>query len=210
MVSQSVNVCKDRRAVWEDRSVPADVTLRTRRLLIRRFRPEDCAALAGYRSDPDVARYQSWTTPVSTEEASELVRTLQAGDPARPGWFQYAIEADGGLIGDVGVNRHDNGRQAEIGFTLAKPWWRRGYAHEAVSRVLEQLFAVDGLHRVCAECDARNQASARLLDRLGFRREGLRREHTFVKGEWTDDLLFGLLDEEWLGSPHRTTDTGPA
>jgi RimJ/RimL family protein N-acetyltransferase len=180
---------------------PADVSLRTRRLLIRRFRPEDSTALAGYRSDPDVARYQSWTAPLSTEEADELVRTFRAGDPVRPGWFQYAIEAEGVLIGDVGVGRHDNGMQAEIGFTLAKPWWRRGYAYEAVSRVLEQLFAADGLYRVSAECDARNQASARLLDRLGFRREGLRRAHTWIKGQWTDDLLFGLLAHEWHPHP---------
>ncbi|HEV8558436.1 MAG TPA: GNAT family protein [Actinophytocola sp.] len=57
----------------------------------------------------------------------------------------------------------------------------------------------NGIRRVSAECDARNTASARLLERLGFRREGLRIEHTWIKGEWTDDLLFGLLARDWPG-----------
>ena len=178
----------------------ADVTLTTARLVIRRFRPADAEALAAYRSDPVVARYQSWKAPLSTEEATELVRVFQNADPTAPGWFQYAIARrdDDVLIGDIGVNRHENGMQAEIGFTLARAWWGRGYAYEAVSRVLEQLFRVEGLRRVSADADARNEASARLLDRLGFRREGLRRAHTWIKGEWTDDLLFGLLADEWL------------
>ena len=181
----------------------ADVALMTDRLVLRRFRPADAETLAAYRSDPAVARYQSWRAPLSTEEAADLVRVLADGDPTKPGWFQYAMARrdDDVLIGDVGVNRHDNGRQAEIGFTLARSSWRQGYAYEAVSRVLDQLFRVDGLLRVSADCDARNQASARLLDRLGFRREGLRRAHTWIKGEWTDDLLFGLLAEEWLSAP---------
>ena len=50
-----------------------------------------------------------------------------------------------------------------------------------------------------AECDARNVASARLLERVGFTREGLRRRHTWIKGEWTDDLLYGLLEEDFFG-----------
>jgi RimJ/RimL family protein N-acetyltransferase len=185
--------------VWDHPYVPSDVTLVTDRLVLRRFRPADVEALAAYRSDPAVARYQSWAVPLSTEEAVELVRVFQAGDPAEPGWFQYAIARrdEDGLIGDIGVNRHENGLQAEIGYTLARAWWGRGYAYEAVSRLLDQLFLVDRLRRVSADTDARNEASARLLDRLGFRREGLRRAHSFIKEEWTDDLLFGLLADEW-------------
>ena len=78
----------------------------------------------------------------------------------------------------------------------------------AVRAVLETARDVDGidllggvhqgLHKVSAECDARNVASARLLERLGFTREGLLRRHTWIKGEWTDDAHYGLLAEEWL------------
>ena len=169
--------------------------------MLRRFRPADAGTLAAYRSDPAVARYQSWTAPVPIEQARVIVASLAAGDPARPGWFQYAVEHGHVHIGDVGVDLHDNRMQAEIGFTLAAAYQRRGFAAEAVRAVLDHLFRVAGLHKVSAECDARNTASARLLERVGFRREGLRRAHTWIKGEWTDDLLYGLLTDEWPVSP---------
>ncbi|RGA00405.1 N-acetyltransferase [Microbispora triticiradicis] len=173
--------------------------LETPRLFLRRFRPEDAPAFAAYRSDPVVARYQSWTAPVPVESAVSLVTVFSSRDPEEPGWFQYAVElrAEECLIGDVGVNLHENRMQAELGFTLAARWQGRGYATEAVRAVLRDLFERRGLRRVSAECDARNTSSARLLERVGFRREGLRLQHTWFKGEWTDDLLYGLLADDW-------------
>ncbi|WP_446039247.1 GNAT family N-acetyltransferase [Streptomyces sp. SID1121] len=168
--------------------------LETPRLRLRRFQADDAPAFSAYQSDPDVARYQSWTPPVPVAEAALLVKQFAAADPARPGWFQYAIElkADGCLIGDVGVNLHENLMQADLGFTFAADRQGRGYATEAVRAVLDDLFA-RGLRRVSAECDVRNIRSARLLERVGFQREGLRPAFTWLKGEWTDDLFFGLL-----------------
>jgi RimJ/RimL family protein N-acetyltransferase len=172
----------------------------TERLVLRRFRAEDAEVFAAYRSDPDVARYQSWDAPVLIAEAVRQVRGFAEADPAAPGWFQYAVEhrADGVLIGDIGVRLHDNLMQAEIGYAFAPSYQGKGYATEAVRCMLNRLFG-SGIHRVSAECDARNTASARLLARLGFRREGHRVEHTWIKGEWTDDLLFGLLARDWEG-----------
>ena len=171
----------------------------TARLRLRRFLPDDAPALAAYRSDPAVARYQTWREPVSPEAAAGLVARFAAGDPTEPGWFQYAVElaATGELIGDVGVRLDENRMQADLGFTLARAHQGRGYATEAVTALLDLLFTEHGLRRVSAECDARNTASARLLERVGFRREGRRAAHTWIKGEWTDDLLFGLLADDW-------------
>ncbi|GAA4586842.1 RimJ/RimL family protein N-acetyltransferase [Actinoplanes octamycinicus] len=172
----------------------------TERLILRRFRATDAATLAEYRSDPEVARYQSWDAPFPLDKAETAVRNFAASSPDQPGWFQYAIEhtADRVLIGDVAVRLHDNLRQAEIGFTLAPAYQKMGLATEAVSAVLDRLFRLQGLHRVMGECDARNAPSAALMERLGFTREGLLRQQTFIKGEWTDDLLFGILAPEWL------------
>jgi RimJ/RimL family protein N-acetyltransferase len=177
------------------------VLLKTERLVLRRFRPADAETLAAYRSDPEVARYQSWDAPYPLSKARYAIESMAAADPAQPGWFQYAVEltAERALIGDVGVNLHDNLRQAEIGYTLAPAFQGHGYATEAVRAVLDHLFRVRGLHRVSAECDARNVASARVLERTGFRREGLLRQHTWIKGEWTDDLLYGLLEVDFFG-----------
>ena len=169
------------------------------RLILRRFQPGDAEEFAAYRSDPAIARYQSWEPPVPLAAARALVEEFAAGDPGAPGWYQYAIQlrSEPGLVGDVGVNLHENLMQAEIGFTVAARFHGRGYATEAVRAVLDHLFRDRGLHRVSAECDARNEASARLLERLGFRREGHRVSNTWIKGEWTDDLLFGLLADDW-------------
>ncbi|MBM7774747.1 aminoglycoside 6'-N-acetyltransferase [Actinokineospora baliensis] len=163
------------------------------RLVLRPFEPGDAPALAAYRSDPEVARYQAWESPLSVGRAAEVVARFGADAPGGVGWFQYAISLEGALIGDLGVNLHENRMQAEIGFTIAAAAQGRGYGTEAVARVLRHLFDDLGLHRVSAECDPRNEASARLLERVGFQREGLRRANTWLRGEWTDDLLFGLL-----------------
>lgn len=170
----------------------------TERLTLRRFQPSDAAAFAAYRSVPEVARYQSWEAPVSLEDAIVTVGSFAAGDPLKPGWFQYAVDLDGLLIGDLGVNLNDNLMQAEIGFTLAPEYQGQGYATEAVRGMLDHLFVERKLQRVSAECDARNLASAQLLRRLGFRDEGLRLANTWFKGEWTDDLIFGLLRADWI------------
>jgi RimJ/RimL family protein N-acetyltransferase len=172
----------------------------TERLILRRFRKADAPVLAEYRSEPSVARYQSWDAPFPLLRAETAVANFIASDPDKAGWFQYAVErvADRTLIGDVAVQLHDNLLQAEIGFTLAAPHQKQGYATEAVRAVLDRLFRVQGLHKVTGECDARNTPSAALMERLGFTREGRLRQQTFIKGEWTDDLLYGLLAEEWL------------
>ncbi|MGZ3145782.1 GNAT family N-acetyltransferase [Lentzea chajnantorensis] len=172
--------------------------LTSARLTLRPFRPEDAPALAAYRSDPDVARYQGWDAPFPLDAATRMIAEMT--DPAAPGWFQYALDRDGTVIGDVGVNTHDNLMQAEIGYTLAPAHQGRGYATEAVHRMLEHLFTDRGLHRVSAETDARNEPSVKVLLRLGFRQEGHRVEHTWTGGEWTDDLLFGLLARDFRPS----------
>lgn len=178
----------------------------TERLELRRFRPEDAEAFSAYRSVPEVARFQSFTAPFSLEEAQRTVASYAEGDPLQAGWFQYAIALDGLLIGDIGLNTFDNLMQADIGYTLAQEYQGKGYATEAVGGLLEHLFTVRELHRVSAEVDARNVASARLLERLGFQQEGFRPQNTWFKDEWTDDLLFGLLRSNfssYRGQPKR-------
>ncbi|HTJ40086.1 MAG TPA: GNAT family protein [Dactylosporangium sp.] len=176
--------------------------LQTDRLLLRRFRADDAPVVCAYRSDPDVARYQGWDAPFPIEAAERFVAAVAERDPREEGWFQYALErrADGALIGDVGVNRHDEGRQAELGFTLATAFQRQGYAAEAVRRVVDHLLLEEGLHRVHASLDARNDRSAALLARLGFRREAHGVESAFWKGEWTDDVRYAVLAREWSRS----------
>jgi len=88
-------------------------------------------------------------------------------------------------------------RRAELGFALARPNWRRGYMSEALPILLQFAFCEMQLHRVWADTDPRNSPSIRVLERLGFRREGLLREHYWVQDEPQDGLVYGLLGSEW-------------
>ena len=183
----------------------AFTALATERLVLRRFRPDDLDAFVAYRSDPGIARYQSWEAPYPPDQAHQLLRELQRTHPDTPGeWFQFAVarrEADR-LIGDcAALVRADDPRQAEIGFTLAAEHQGQGYATEAVRRLLHYLLIERGKHRVTATCDDRNTRSAAVLERVGMRREGHLLESTWSKGEWTSDLLYGALRREWPAGP---------
>ena len=175
------------------------------RVMLRRFQLADAAGFAAYRSDPDVARYQGWDVPYPRAAAERFVRWLLPRHPDTTGeWFQFAVTlGDGGpLIGDcAAIPQAGDPRQCEIGFTIAPEHQGRGYATEATRLLLGYLFAARGKHRVSARCDPRNTASAAVLARLGMRLEGHLRESTWAKGEWTDDLLFAVLDREWRARP---------
>jgi len=174
------------------------------RLTLRRFRAADAPAFAAYRSVPEVARYQSWDAPFPVAAAEEAISAMLGDHPDTPGeWFQFAAELrDGGqLIGDCAAcTDEEDPRQAEIGFTIAPAYQGQGYATEAAQLLLGYLFGARGKRRVTANCDARNLASAAVLERLGLRREGYLRESTWAKGEWTDDLWYAMLRREWVAA----------
>jgi RimJ/RimL family protein N-acetyltransferase len=180
--------------------MPADTgftDLRTDRLTIRRFRPEDAAAFAGYRADPDVARYQSWDA-YTRAMAETFVAEMAALHPGMPGeWFQFAVAdpSSDELVGDVAlrVDAEDPSR-AELGFTLAPANQGKGYATEAVARVIAYAFERLGAETVFAIADARNDASIALLERIGMRRTTT--EHVRFKGEWCDEHTYELRSEE--------------
>jgi len=175
--------------------------LETERLILRPFEERDIRPFSAYRSDPEVARYQGWEAPFSLDRASRFVHEMMARTPGEPGlWYQVALELKegGGLIGDCAFQRLAEDRaQAEIGFTLSRPYHGHGYAFEAVGRLLDHLFADMRLHRVRANCDPANLASSTLLKRLGMRCEGLFVESLWWKGSWADEQWYAILDREW-------------
>lgn len=171
----------------------------TEHLVLRRMTDDDAPALAAYRSDPDLARYQSWEAPFPVAAAQELIAGMSDVRFAEPGaWLQIAIEVDGRLIGDVAVHVDgDDPRLATVGFTLAAGAQGRGFATEALRAVMSVLFTEHGVHRISADCDARNVRSVALLERVGMRREAHHRKSAWWKGEWTDEYVYAVLAEEW-------------
>ena len=175
--------------------------LQTERLLLRPFQESDLEAFAAYRSDPEVARYQGWDAPYSLAKAAAFIAEMKQKQPGIPGeWLQIAIERkqQPGLIGDCvfRIQTHDV-LQTEIGFTFSRKYQGQGYATEAVTCLLDYLFGTLNLHRVTAICDAENHASARLLERLGLRREGHFVENIWFKGTWGSEYIYAILEKEW-------------
>jgi RimJ/RimL family protein N-acetyltransferase len=182
--------------------------LLTPRLVLRRFAAADAAALARYRSIPEVARYQGWDAPYPVEAARGFVAWLAERHPDAPGeWYQIAVatrEEPDRLAGDVGFrSRIDEPAIVDVGFTLDPAVQGRGLASEAVGEILRYLFEDRGKHKVCADCDTRNAPSWRLLERLGFRREGRLRSSYRDGDGWADEYLYGLVVDDWEARPGR-------
>ena len=175
--------------------------LETKRLILRSFQDSDLESFVSYRSDPAVAKYQGWDTPYEVDTASAFIQEMKGKHPGTTGeWYQIAVElkASGDMIGDCAFRvLAQDGQQAEIGFTFARPYQGKGYATEAVTRLLEYLFGELGLRRVRATCDAENLASAKLLERIGMRREGHLIENIWFKGAWGSEYVYALLKKEW-------------
>ncbi|MBN2547644.1 MAG: GNAT family N-acetyltransferase [Anaerolineales bacterium] len=175
--------------------------LETARLILRPFQDADLEAFASYRSDPQVAAYQGWEAPYSLEQAKEFIETMKNTQPGEPGkWYQLALEQKSNtrMIGDVAFCILSNDpRQAEIGITLAAAYQGKGYAGEALERLLEYLFNDMNLHRVRANCDLENRASSHMLENLGFRQEGVWIESLWFKGRWSSELWYAMLQREW-------------
>ena len=170
--------------------------LTTKRLRLRPFTRADLEAFAAYRSDPEVARYQSWTPPYTMEEAEAFFAPQERATPGAPGvWSQLAIERRDtpGILGDCAFQvLEDDPKQAQIGVTLSQAAQGHGYATEAISRLLDHLLHTLGLHRVTATCDAENDACARLLERVGMQREAHFVENIWFKGAWGSEYVYAI------------------
>lgn len=173
----------------------------TERLALRPFTRGDVDAVHAYRCREDVARYL-FDPPLSREECAEAVQQ-------RIGQIAFELEGDkivlavdlrasGLLIGEVSlIWRSAEARQAEVGWIFHPDHHGRGYAREAAAALFDLAFGQADIHRVMARCDARNLASARLMERLGMRREAHFRQHALVKGRWDDELIYAILASEW-------------
>lgn len=182
--------------------MPASTELpRTDRLKLRRFGPDDLPTLVAYRSDPEVARYQTWTEHWSLSDAEAFLgrdRAIAVG--TRGAWTQIALERtdSGTLCGDVAL--HFLATQpdtVEVGVTLDPAHQGQGFATEALRATITWLFEAHAAHRVLANADARNAPVRRLLERLGLRQEAELLEADWFKGEWTTLCTYAVLGREW-------------
>jgi RimJ/RimL family protein N-acetyltransferase len=179
----------------------------TARLDMRPLADADVDELLAYRGRADVCRYlpfEPMTREVLLDRLDTDLSRQQITEEGQSLTVGARVRETGRLVGDVVLffrSRADRG--GEIGYVFHPDAGGRGYATEACSAVLGLAFDGLGLHRVIARLDARNEASARLAARLGMRQEAHFLRNELFKGEWTDELVFALLAEEWPGSAAR-------
>ena len=174
--------------------------LGTARLLLRDFVEADFVSTHEYESDQQVVRYQ--THGVRTAEESlayiQRVRAESQHEPRRLFDLAIVLRAEQELVGRCGLYvSNPEMREASLWYVLNRRYWGRGLVPEAARVLLAFGFRTLGLHRVYVDSDPRNVASMRVAEKLGMRKEAHFRENAWIKGEWTDSVIFALLDREF-------------
>ncbi len=172
--------------------------LETERLLLRPFRFGDEADVLAYCSEPGFARFlPHLPQPYTVRDAAEFVanRALDSWE-VQP---YFAITLGGRVIGGLDFRVEPEHQRAGLGYGISPAAWGHGYTPEAASAAIGWAFTSYGLARVFATANAANRQSWRVMEKLGMRREALLRSHRVLRGERADEVVYGILREEWLG-----------
>ena len=172
--------------------------LHTPRLVLRPFTPDDAPAVQAYASDFEVASTTlSMPHPYPEDGGAAWIASHGASRAAGTLPLAIARRGDGAVLGAIELRLAAEHRRAELGYTLARWEWGKGYATEAARALVRYGFTELGLHRVHADHMARNPASGAVLRKLGMRHEGTQRRHVLRWGAWEDIERYGMLREEW-------------
>jgi RimJ/RimL family protein N-acetyltransferase len=161
---------------------------------------DDLAAMHAIRSREDVVRWL-YFDPRTEAQTREWIEGILARPPETG--TVLAVEHDGELIGSVNIMVDPDNRQGEIGFIFHPDHQGHGYATEAARALVDHAFEHYGLHRLYGRLEPRNTASARVLEKLGMRREAHLIENEWVKGEWQSEAIYALLAREHAASAGR-------
>ncbi len=172
------------------------------RIQIRPLRTDDLRDFLRYRSQPEAYHWQG-VGPFDEVSARQFLRKHHSLNFRTTGvWQQLGIEwkKQSRLIGDCAVKfASEERRHAELGITVSPDYHGRGIGQEAMHLLIRLLFDFGELHKVFALIDARNAASIRLIEKMGFQLEGRLRNHFWnaIDDCWDDELFYGLLADEW-------------
>ena len=173
--------------------------LNTPRLLLRRFRPDDAADLYAYLSDPRVYRFEPGK-PLDRAQADQRAAAMATS----PHFWAVELRSTGKVIGQIYLKQIEPPEHltCKLGYILSPAYQRQGYGAEAAAALVRQALTAGGMHRIVAHCNPENTASWRLLEKIGFRREGLLREDVFFRRDaagaplWTNTCVYALLAAE--------------
>jgi ribosomal-protein-alanine N-acetyltransferase len=183
------------------------LTIDTKRLQLRRLSLADAAAIFDYAQDPAVSQYTCWTPHRSIDDSAVFLNSVaEQYEHDRLIHWGIVLRGEDKLIGTCGfVHWHPAHARAEIGYALARPYWRKGYMTEAVRAAIAFGFHVMMLNRIEALCMPENLASSRVLEKVGMQFEGVLREYAFVKGIYLDLKLYAILKPKPTQQPQLAT-----
>jgi len=173
--------------------------LQTKRLIIRPVTMDDKHAVFKYRSDSETNKYQEWI-PETIKDVEEFIGKISKQIDLPETWFQFVIikKETKEIIGDSGIYFSDkDNKQVELGCTLDRHHQKKGYAAEALVKLINYIFHELNKHRITASIDPDNINSIRLFERIGFRKEAHFIESLLINGKWADNLIYALLKKEW-------------
>lgn len=180
-------------------------TLETDRLVLRRIVPEDLDSIFEYASDPEVARFTSWSAHLSIENSRAFLTYVMEqyeGSKIAPWGVEY--RRDNKMIGTCGfMDWIVRNARAEIGYALSRQYWNQGLATEALRAVIDFGFREMRLNRIQGRCVVENIASARVMEKAGMKMEGVLREYEYEVsdkvGVYLNIQMHSILRREWEG-----------
>ncbi|MBI3997987.1 MAG: GNAT family N-acetyltransferase [Armatimonadetes bacterium] len=176
-------------------------SLETPRLVLRRLTRDDAEDIFAYGSDPEVTRYTGWQTHRTIEDSRVFLNgVLALYESKQVAPWGIAHKTDRKLIGTCGfVYWLPQHARAEIGYGIARPYWRQGYTTEAIRAIIAFGFQSMQLNRIEARCEPENTGSWRVMEKVGMTFEGVLRQHNYAKGTYRDTKMYSILRQEWTG-----------
>ena len=179
-------------------------TLETERLLLRKMEMKDAPDMFEYSKDPLVAKHVLWDAQTSVNDAKGyiryMVRKYRSGEPSS--W--YIVEkSTGKVVGTIGYMWYQKDNSAvEVGYSLARRCWNRGYMTEALKAVLDYTFLDLHINRVEAQHEIDNGASGAVMRKCGMQKEGTLRSRLYNKGKYVDVDLYAILRKDYISRRH--------
>lgn len=177
-------------------------TIKTERLTLRRFTPDDAQAMFdNWANDENVCRYLTWE-PHGTVEVTKQLLDAWCASYENPNYYNWVIESDATPIGNISIVLvSDKHEYACIGYCIGKAWWGRGIMTEAASAVIDYMFAHVGVNRIEISHATKNPASGRVAQKCGLHYEGTKRAYFRSKsGEFYDIAFYSILKDEWASA----------
>lgn len=169
--------------------------MESERILLRPVSIEDAEDMYEHTSDEETTRY-IYDRHVDLNQTKKLIENYFLKEPI--GKYAIVLKETNKMMGTIEFRVHEWNKSGELGYILSRFYWGNGYMNEAANLILELAFHVLGLERVFSESDVKNEASSRMMKRLGMQYEGTLRRNHMVRGVLTDSVHYSILKEEYV------------